>query len=546
MQHSPGRASFAAALFAGLLPLAAQEPVNRTPIALPDYNVYAARDLPPPEEWRYTQIESFEVLSSASETATRGLADGLRRFAYALNLVWPGMRPALAAPGVIVVCGETGQFGRFLPAAADRATPPLVVRLRGPELTALVVDERTKVLESDDPAAGEGGVGRDTGRRVDTGEVVREAYVDLILSGLQPRLPPWLEAGLRGLCLDLRMTDREISVGRIENPAAAPADAAALAEMAAGVGGGAGGATMVLPPAAYRIDDTGFSRALAARALLPINELLGRERPEDDRAGDARLWAKQCYALVHWGLYGDLGKNQRAFLRLVGAALAGPVDDAKFKEAVGLDPDAMLLALRTHIEFTRAKVAGLRVDRGETIPWPAPIEVRAATEGEIGRLKARVLAAAGRPAEARAAAVDAYRRGARDPDLLAALGLAELAAGEAERARRFLEGAFAGGTTDPRADVELARLRLAEQRAKAGGPDAHLAPAALAAVLEPLFAARRQPPPLADTYRLVAEAWSASATPPEPAHLAVLDEGLRLFPADPTLRAARARWPAAK
>ena len=542
MRFTPGRAPFAAACLAGLAPLAAQEAVNRTPIALPEYNVYAARDLPPPERWFRTEIEGFEILSSASEAKTRDLADGLRRFAYALNLVWPGMRPALAAPGVIVLCGEPGQFERFRPAGAPE--DGLLLRLRAPGFAALVVDERTKVLELDDPAAAAdvAVVGRDTGRRLDTGEVLREAYVDLILSGLQPRLPPWLEAGLRGLCLDLHMTDREIAVGRIESPNAAPADSTVLAEMRAALGGGAGGSFMQLPPSVGQVEDTGFSRSLGSRTLLPMVDLLARDPAS---AGDQRrLWEKQCYAFVHWGLYGDLGKNQRAFLRLVGRSLVGPVDAAAFTDAVGKDPEAMLLALRTHIDFTRAKVAGMRVNQGDIIPWPAPVEVRAATEGEIGRIKSTVLAAAGHDAEARAAAIDAYRRGAREPDLLAALGRAELAVGETDRARRFLEAAFTGGTTDPRADVALARLRLAEHRAKAGGAEARLAPAALAAVLEPLFAARRLPPPQADTYRLVAEAWAASATPPEAAHLAVLDEGLRLFPSDETLRAARARWPA--
>ena len=49
-------------------------------------------------------------------------------------------------------------------------------------------------------------------------------------------------------------------------------------------------------------------------------------------------------------------------------------------------------------------------------------------------------------------------------------------------------------------------------------------------MLQPLFAARAQQPPLAEVYEAIAEAWAASATPPTRRHLAVLDEGIRYFP----------------
>ena len=51
-----------------------------------------------------------------------------------------------------------------------------------------------------------------------------------------------------------------------------------------------------------------------------------------------------------------------------------------------------------------------------------------------------------------------------------------------------------------------------------------------ATVLAPLFAARADDPPLAEVYELIAETWANCAVKPSRAHLAVLDEGVRLFP----------------
>jgi hypothetical protein len=49
-------------------------------------------------------------------------------------------------------------------------------------------------------------------------------------------------------------------------------------------------------------------------------------------------------------------------------------------------------------------------------------------------------------------------------------------------------------------------------------------------VLRPLFDAREGLPPLPDVYENIAAAWAASEAKPTRGHLAVLAEGIRLFP----------------
>jgi hypothetical protein len=118
--------------------------------------------------------------------------------------------------------------------------------------------------------------------------------------------------------------------------------------------------------------------------------------------------------------------------------------------------------------------------------------------------------------------------------LLAGLGLSESALHHPDRARELLESAVKAGSKRPSACVELARLRLAEAAAHPGA-NGKLAPAQMSEILAPLFAARKIPPPLPETYELIAAAWARSDVPPTLDHLAVLDEGIRTFPRQSSL-----------
>jgi len=87
----------------------------------------------------------------------------------------------------------------------------------------------------------------------------------------------------------------------------------------------------------------------------------------------------------------------------------------------------------------------------------------------------------------------------------------------------------------PRAYLELARLRLDESLAAPAGADGKLSPAQVAAILDPLYTARAQPPPMPEVYALIAKVWRHSASPPKPEHLNILLEGTLFFPKDTDL-----------
>jgi hypothetical protein len=195
----------------------------------------------------------------------------------------------------------------------------------------------------------------------------------------------------------------------------------------------------------------------------------------------------------------------------------------------------MGLELRGYLDFTDHKYMQYAAKKGQSLPEPPPFSLRDAPDAVVGRIKGEALRLGGHVTEAQNALIAPYVRGERDPRLLAALGLNEKFAGNDERARKFLEAASNAKVDRARAYLELARLRLDAARAKPGAPGGQLDENQVTSVLTPLFTARKTPPPMAEVYTLIAETWSLSAAPPQPSHLDVVLEGVKMFPRDTAL-----------
>ena len=512
--------------------LAAQDVSKDKPLELPTYTVTDSRELPPPEPWLYGRIPGFEVLSNASEKSTKRLVGDFQRFFLALSLVWPGVQQKTAVPTSLIICGRGAKFDGFIPTGQQRPNRAMAsLTLRAAEQSAIVIDFQTKVLNlstsegataaaSTTAAAGEDGVslgGGDPGFQVDAYRQLYREYIRFLLGGVEPRGPAWFEEGVAQIFMAMEVTNTTIIVGKVENPNTISAEQGALND--AGISGTA--------PA----EDRDFNAALAKRRLLGMDEFFAvtHDAPEANNALGG-TWAKQAYAFVHWGLYGDQGKHQKAFITFLRRLDREPATEALFKECFKQSYKDMLFTIRGYVEFTNYKIAGVQASKGEKLPTPPPFELREATEAEVGRIKGDALRLAGHVAAARTAMTTPYIRGERDPQLLAAIGLLERAANDDGRARKFLEAAAQAKAARPRAYLELAKMRFAEAAAKPAETQARFSAEQTVAVLTPLFTARTQTPPLAEVYELIAEAWARSIITPGPDHLGVLDEGVRFFP----------------
>jgi hypothetical protein len=162
------------------------------------------------------------------------------------------------------------------------------------------------------------------------------------------------------------------------------------------------------------------------------------------------------------------------------------------------------------------------------------IGFRDATDAEFSRIRGETLLA-GKWRGAHFAFIAAYLRGARDPELLASLGIQEALFDQDERALKFLEAAASARTTRARAYAELARLRCKAAFAKPEGEGGKLSAAQIQTVRAPLSMAFKFPPAMPEPYQVLTAMWSEAAIRPTAAELSVITKGVERFPFDSDL-----------
>ncbi len=478
-------------------------------IELPKFEVTDSRLLPPPEKWLYAEIPGFEILSRISERESKRFVRDFLLLQSVITEIMPGLlRGQTPVPTLLILCGGRGKgFDEFLPTElSDERYGTNSLFFKSPERSAIVIDFALNELD----------VGGDTRLEADPYRAFYAAYFRfLIRRQVGDKAPPWFEEGLVQLFAATEFDKKTITFAQI--------------------GDGFG---------AEKVGD--FNRMLHQRAIMPFGEMLAAQGPRNRSA----FWSAQCYAFVHYCLYGIGQKNQRPFITYVYKLAEQEPTEELFKECFKKTYKQFATELRGYIDFTASKKIEFRAKKGQSLPEPPAVALRAAPDADVGRIKGEVLRLGGHGVDAHNTLIAPYVRGERDARLLAALGLDEVLAGDDARARKFLEAAAGGKVERARAYLELARLRLVEARTKLKASETGLDPDQMSHVLTPLFTARSQPPPLAGVYSLIAETWSLSAAPPQAEHLAVVVEGVKLFPRDTallmqaTLLAAKRGFPA--
>jgi len=473
---------------------AAATPVVEGPVVeLPKFEVKDSRLLPPPEKWLYAEVPGFEILSRISERETKRFVRDFLLLQDVVTAIMPGIASAYTpVPTALILCGRGDGFEEFLP--RDRQVERYGTNslfFKNAERAAIVIDFALPELQVDN----------DTRLESDPYRAFYAAYFRfLIRRQLGDKAPPWFEEGLVQLFAATEFDKKHITFGQI--------------------GDGFG---------AEKVGD--FNRLLARRALMPFREMLAAKGPRSR----SPFWAAQCYAFVHFSLYSHGQKYQKPFLQFVRRLENEEPTEQLFKECFNRTYSQFATELRGYVEFTAYKKTEFRAKKGQELPEPPPVELRAAPDAHVGRIKGEVLRLGGYGDAARNVLIAPYVRGERDPRLLAAIGLDEREAGENERAQKFLEAAAGAKVDRARAYLELARLRFSAAKSAPGAREGRLSEAQVSSVLGPLFTARSQRPPLADVYRLIAETWALSVVPPLREHLEVALQGVRLFPRDTAL-----------
>ncbi len=528
-------------------------------VKLPTYRVVEQRILPPPESWLYATMPGFEVLSNASGRGTRAFLADFVRFQAALSVVWPAFAGGenTRTPTLMIICGKAGAY-ESLGLQEEEADAGIYGRaffVEDEERSAIVIDYNYIVFDEDslfgtelyreDEDAGLDSTIRQTGYGAiaDPFKTLYNQYTRFRLRRLLGKKPPspWFEEGLARLVETMDFSGKRIEFGKLDetkfttnpyesmdnlsNAAAKAAEADAKAAEAEG----------------SKSFNTGVQDAILGYGSGSLekrgNPIMPMPKLFDPDAKPTKAWSNQCYLFAHMCLYGNRKEYQRGFIKLAMRSLNEPVTEELFKQCMGVSYKKMANKLREYLatgwHYSQIYEPSKRGDN--FFAGIAKVEPRDATEAEVGRVKGEVLRLGGRPVESRDAFIIPYLRGEREPALLASLGLLESLEKREDRALKFLEAAAKAKAERPRAYLELARLRLRKTEAATGDPGGRLNAAQVDYVMEPLLAARAQPPPMAGVYSLIGDLLLRAETPPAPARLEIMMEGVRHFPNDGVL-----------
>ena len=217
-------------LLAALLPAglaAADSAALQEVVRLPEFQVFETRPLPPRESWEYVKVRNIEILSNASARTTRKFARDLVRFQAMLEVVAPTMLIRAEQPVMIVLCGNTAQYEKFVraPDASARRVAN-VAFVRDAEIASIIVNYGRSSGSGPDVdfiATGPTGEPRPPTATSLSGDLpaltmaeFSRQYVLLSLSEMKPRLPAWAAEGLATAYGAIEYSDKWIEIGSPE------------------------------------------------------------------------------------------------------------------------------------------------------------------------------------------------------------------------------------------------------------------------------------------------------------------------------------------
>ncbi len=335
-------------------------------------------------------------------------------------------------------------------------------------------------------------------------------YVYARLVGRTPMLPPWLIEGVVGLYQQAGFGPNPIS----------------LAE-----------ARWISPEEAAGLRRDPESR----RVMVPVGDLFAVDAlatPENRHPTRLAAWRAQVVLFVRWALDPANAPAAEGFWNFGRRASTEPATEALFTECFGFGYSDLQERLSDYLPV--AVKQPVRIPPGK-LPALPRYELKPATPAQIARLRGEwkrlqiPFVRARHPEylpryieQARTTLSRPVGRGERDPQMLAALGLCELDAGDVAAARVWLESAAAAGVQRPRVHYEVARLRWLELTRNTGEKSGFTG-AQVQPVLEPLRVAATQTPVLPEVYLLMGDALLRCRERASAADLALMVKAVPLF-----------------
>ncbi len=494
------------------------QPIGPT-VVLPPFIVNAPyRNLP----WIHAEFPGYEVLSLLDAKATERFVQSAWQLDRYLDLVAPSQfQFRTSAPRTLILYNGAMQsaISQEMAAALDRARNDQRWRLQdnlllesdlhlAPNLHLADNDSLaiSCVLRNRDFSFSELSDDGTGGGVDDTKAPIRltEGHLRFLLESRRPKLPDWFVEGVVRLFSAAQMGNDGMVFERTRN----------LIKV---INNHAGMITL--------------------QPLLTMEQSLGPRPPPGDPL--EKMWLAQAELFVRWAADDNGGTHLPAFWNFVAQSSGVPDNKDLFKQCFGLDHRQMQSQLEEYRIWTIRHRFTLPSER---LP-PAPeIDLRPASTVEIGRIKgdwerrAISVIRAKYPQylqtyvdQARDTLMFPYNLGSRDPRLMAAMGQYFCDIGQRQQARPYLEAAVKAKVLHPHIYFELARIYYEDALTHPADRDGKFSNSQVAAIVELFDSMRRQDPPLAEAFELMALAWAHAADRPPSEDLMTLDAGARQF-----------------
>jgi tetratricopeptide (TPR) repeat protein len=399
----------------------------------------SAEAAPPP--WVEVKSAHFTVVTNAGDKAGRRTAWQFEQIRAALARLWPWAKVDSGLPFVIFAAHDEASLKTLGPQYWEgKRLRPGSFWVTGRD--CMFVALRTDVREPDEAGS-------------NPYQTAYWSYAHAVFTRSFPRvLPFWYSRGVAEVMSNTVVREKELHVGRV-------------------------------------IQDN--LKLMQSQGSIPLEEFLAADRRSHwlTQPDDAQIFDAQAWALVHYLMFGDEGRNSARVTRFNTLLYDGATQEAALKEAFGdMTPyyvETRRYVMRQVFSFSRVPVSLDTPSEGYT--------ARPLSPGEAAVRRGELLAAMGRPVEARALAEEARKADPTLPGPWEIEGTLLDAEDRREDARAAFEKAAAAGSKKAYVHYRLAQLEWTPN------PDR----AARERLAERLEAARALDPDSANTLSFLAE-----------------------------------------